>query len=456
MEDNKNKKNLVIDENTSLFKLGWPIFAQVVLSLCIGYVDSMMLSHYNEDAVGGIGNANSVLSLLTLAFTVISSATGVMVAQYLGAKKKKELNRIYTLSVSFYLAVSLVISLILFVFAGPILRMMKVNAAMYPYAMDYIRILGGFLFLQALFDSFSQIFRSNGMTKVGMLISLAINILNIGGNWLFLYGPLSYLELGVKGVAISSVVSRAVALCAGIIYFKVAVDGDISLKYLKPFPAHMLKKLLMLGLPTAGENISYNMSQFVVTTIVNVIGPVAVNTKIYANILCNFAFMYSLSAAMATSIVVGHAVGAGKYDFAKKRVLKTSASAMTVAVSMAVLGFLLSDITFGTFTRNPEILKLASKIMFIQIFLEIGRTLNLVILNAMRASGDVKFPTILGIASNWGITVVFAALLGLVFRLGLIGVWIALAMDEIVRGIIALIRWRQGKWMNKRVVTEDR
>lgn len=452
--EKKDKTNLVIDENTSLFKLGWPIFVQVLLSLCIGYVDSFMLSHYNETAVGGIGNANSVLSLLTLAFTVISSATGVMVAQYLGAKKEKELNRIYTLSVFFNFSLSLVISLIILIFTGPILRIMKVNSSMYPYAMDYIRILGGFLFLQALFDSFGQIFRSNGLTKVGMVISLAINIMNIGGNWLFLYGPLSFLDLGVKGVAISSVVSRFVALVAGIIYFRVAVNGNISIKYLKPFPTYMLKKLLMLGLPTAGENISYNMSQFVVTAIVNVIGAVAVNTKIYANILCNFAFIYSLSAAMATAIVVGHAVGAGKYEFAKKRVLKTSVSAMTVAVSMAVLGFLISDITFGTFTKNPDILKLASKIMFIQIFLEIGRTLNLVVLNAMKAAGDVKFPTILGITSNWGITVVFAFLLGRIFDLGLVGVWIALAMDEIVRGIIALIRWRQGKWMNKRVVEE--
>lgn len=441
-----------IDERTSVFTLGWPIFLQVLLSMCIGYVDSIMLSNYDEIAVGGVGNANTVLGLLTLAFSIISSATGVIVAQYLGAGKKDDINRIYSLSLTFNLTISVIISAILFFFAENILGLMQVDDCYMPYATQYMQIMGFFLFTQALFDAIGQIFRSNGLTKIGMVISLSINIINILGNWLFLYGPLKFLDLGVKGVAISSVISRIVALTVAIIYFKKHVEGEISIRYLKPFPYDMLKKLIKLGIPTAGENISYNMSQVVITTMVNMVGPVAVNTKIYGNILSNFSYVFSVSAAMATAIIVGHTVGANKPLVAKQRVLSTLKYSMILSISIATLNFLISGFTFDMFSDTQAVIELGKKIMFIGIFLEIGRTSNLVVINSMRAAGDVKFPTILGIVSNWGITVGVGFILGIVFDLGLVGLWIAMALDEIVRGVIVIIRWRRDGWMGKSVV----
>lgn len=442
-----------INEKTSVFSLGWPIFAQVLLSMCIGYVDSIMLSNYDEIAVGGVGNANTVLGLLTLAFSIISSATGVIVAQYLGAGKKQDINRIYSLSVAFNLTISLIVSVVLFFFAKQILGVMQVDASQMPYALEYMKIMGAFLFTQGLFDAIGQIFRSNGLTKVGMGISLSINLINIAGNWLFLYGPLEFLNLGVKGVAISSVVSRIVALTAAMIYFHRHVEGEISVKYLVPFPTDMFKKLIKLGIPTAGENISYNLSQVVITTMVNIVGPVAVNTKIYGNILSNFSYVFSVSAAMATSIIVGHVVGANKSQVAKERVLSTLKYSMVLSVSIASLNFLLSGFTFDMFSDNPDIIELGKKIMFVGIFLEIGRTANLVIINSMRAAGDVKFPTMLGIVSNWCVTVACGFVLGIVLELGLVGLWIAMALDEIIRGVIVYIRWKTDGWMGKSVVS---
>lgn len=444
-----------IDERTSVFSLGWPIFLQVLLSMCIGYVDSIMLSNYDEIAVGGVGNANTVLGLLTLAFSIISSATGVIVAQYLGAGKKEDINRIYSLSLAFNLTISVIISAVLFFFAENILGLMQVDECYMPYATQYMEIMGFFLFTQALFDAIGQIFRSNGLTKIGMVISLSINVINIVGNWLFLYGPLKFLDLGVKGVAISSVVSRIVALTVAIIYFKRHVEGEISIKYLVPFPFDMLKKLIRLGIPTAGENISYNISQVVITTMVNMVGPVAVNTKIYGNILANFSYVFSVSAAMATAIIVGHTVGADKPLVAKKRVLSTLKYSMILSVAIATVNFLVSGFTFDMFSDTQAVIELGKKIMFIGIFLEIGRTANLVVINSMRAAGDVKFPTILGIVSNWGITVGVGFVLGIVLDLGLVGLWIAMALDEIVRGAIVIVRWRRDGWMGKSVVSRE-
>lgn len=439
-------------KNMSLFKLGWPIFIQSLLSMCLGYIDTLMISRYSDTAVGGIGNANQITGFLTLAFSIISTATAVITAQYLGAKIRNKINTIYSVSMAFNLVLSLLISLIILIFNRPILKMMNVQKIMFEDASSYMVIVGGFIFLEAVFDIYSQIFRSNGKTKIGMVISIVMNLTNITGNYMFLYGPLKFLHLGVKGVALSTTISRVVAVIIAIIYFKKNIDGSISIKYLIPFDFEIFKKLLLVGLPSAGENISYNVAQIILLMFINSLSAVAVNTRIYANILSSFAYLFSISSAMATSIIVGHLVGGKEYDNAYTKVLNTLKKAMVLSIIIAIINYIISPFTFGLFTDNSQVVSLGHKIMFICIFLEIGRCTNLVVINSMRAAGDIKFPTFLGMASMWGISVFGGYILGIVMEFGLQGIWIAMALDEIVRGIVVLARWINGNWRGKRIV----
>lgn len=452
---NKNEKSKIPVVQRSVISLAWPIFFQSLLGIALGYADTIMLSNYSETAVGAIGNANSILGFLALAFTIISSATGIMVSQYLGADKKGEMNRIYTVAMGFNLVLSGVISLVIFLFSYPLLSVMQVPGEMMSDADTYMKIVGGTIFTQALINAFSQIFSSHGKTVFGMVISFGMNIINILGNFLFLYGPLQSLGLGASGVAISTSVSRILAVVAAIIYFYIVIGGRIGIKYLKPFPSKILKELLKLGIPTAGENISYNFSQLVITAMVNTMGIVAINTKIYANMLSMLTYMIAFAAAIATQIIVGHSVGAGNYNFAYKRVLKTLRFGLLVSISIAVLNWLASPITFLMFSKDPKVAQLGATVMFIAVFLEFGRTTNIVIINSMKAAGDVKFPTVLAIFSMWGLSVLIAYVLGVVLGMGLAGVWIGMAADEILRGIVVFIRWIKGSWRGKSVVSTD-
>lgn len=451
-KQNSNKNTPIIER--SVISLAWPIFFQSLLGIALGYVDTVMLSNYSETAVGAIGNANSIIGFLTLAFTVISSATGIMVSQYLGADKKEEMNKIYTAAFAFNLVLSGVISLIVFLFSRPLLVAMQVPSEMMSDADMYMKIVGGTIFTQALLNAFNQIFSSHGKTVYGMIIAFAMNILNICGNYMFLYGPLQDLNLGASGVAVSTCISRVVALVAAIIYFYKVIKGRIGIKYFIPFPLDILKRLLKLGIPTAGENISYNFSQLVITAFVNTMGIIAINTKIYANMLSMFTYMIALAAATATQIIVGHSVGAGNYDFAYRRVMKTLRFSLIISISVAVINWLAAPFTFSLFSSDANVAALGSTVMLIAVFLEFGRTTNIVIINSMKASGDVKFPTMLAIFSMWGLSVLIAYILGIVLGMGLAGVWIGMAADEIFRGIVVFIRWKKGTWRGKRVVAK--
>ena len=418
----KNPNDSVM--NQRVIKLAWPIFLQLLLGISLGYVDTIMLSNYNETAVGAIGNANQVLGFLTLAFNIISSATGIIVSQYLGAGKKKEkMNMIYTVALSFNLVLSIVISFVVFIFSRNLLEAMQVPAAMLDESDMYMRIVGGTIFTQALINAFNSIFCKQRQNRFRYdYRSWNEHYQYLRKCSFLLYGPLQVLGLGASGAAVSTCGSRVIAVIASVIYFYTVIKGKFSLKYLRPFPYDVLKSLLKLGIPTAGENISYDCSQLFLQAFINTMGIVAINAKIYANMLSMFTYMIALAAANATQIIVGHSVGAHDYDFAYRRVLKTLRFGMIISISVAIVNWLISPFTLGLFTGDKAVIALGSSVMFIAIILEFGRTTNLVIINSMKAAGDVKFPTALAIFSMWLLSVGLGWLLGIYFGMGLTGI----------------------------------
>ena len=311
----------VITEKTPLLFLAGPMFLEMFLNILLNNVDTLMLSHYSENAVGAVGNANQVMNLLILMFGIISTATAVVVAQYLGAKRYDEMNMIYTLVFIVNLVFGLVLSLLLVMLKHPCMQLLHVSEEMMPDALSYINLVGGFLFLQACYNVMLQILRCNGHTKVGMYISVVINLINIAGNYLFLYGPLKKLNMGVTGVALSTVTARLIALVIAVFVFYRFGIGRLSLRLLHPFPGKLLWQMIRIGLPSAGESMSYNLYQLVLLSFVNTMGNDAVNARIYCNSLISFANVFSNSVAMATQIITGHLVGARNEDGAYRRVL---------------------------------------------------------------------------------------------------------------------------------------
>lgn len=443
------------NKNISVFSLAWPIFFQILLAMALGYVDTAMMSHYSKTAVGALGNANQIMNFLALAFSIVASATGVVSAQYLGAGKMSHMNQIYTLSIAFNLGLSLIVSALIILLRVPLLLAMRVPENMTADAAAYMQITGYSLFAVAITSTFSQIFNCNKNTLLGLVIAIGMNLFNILGNYLFLYGSFSSLNLGIRGVAISTCASRILGMFSGFIFFYVVIKGRISLKYINPFPFSLLKKLIKLGIPTAGENISYNIAQILISAFVNTMGAVPLTAKIFCSILTGFSLVYSNAMAGATAIITGHAIGRDDYDFAYRLVWKSLFIAIIVSVSVAMLNWLLSPHSLKLFTEDENIVSLGSKVMFIAVFLEAGRCVNLVIIRSMRASGDVVFPTLLGICSMWGVSVLFSWFLGIYLKMGLVGVWISMAADEVLRALIVIVRWKLGLWRGKSVVEKS-
>ncbi|MGN0653763.1 MAG: MATE family efflux transporter [Oscillospiraceae bacterium] len=443
------KKEELVTERPSMLKMTWPIFIELALQIFVGYIDQFMISRFDETLVGAVTNATQILNLVILVFSVVSTATTILIVQHLGAKEYGKLSEIYTLSVAINIVFSSVISLLLFLLAPNFAVWMRIPVNMQPHFIAYMQIVGGGMFLQAIFLIFSAFYKSNGLMKHTMLFAVIMNALNLIGNFLLIYGIGPFPTLGIKGAAISTVFSKLVgAILIVAIFFKVT-DVKLDIKTLKPFPADTFKKILKIGIPSAGENVSYDSSILVILIFVNMLGEVPLNTRSYGVMFSMLCCVFTMAVGNALRITVGYLIGAKRHDEVAKVITKSIIWSLIISVGTTVLILIFSDAFFGLFTDNPEILALGKKAMFVEIFLEIGRTINIIMVSSLQAAGDIKFPVTLGIISNWTVAVVLSYVFGIVLGFGLVGIWWAMAIDEILRGVIFIFRFKSGAWRKK-------
>ncbi len=439
-----------------LFNLAWPIFIETALFMLLGFVDVFVLSRYDDLAASAVGTANQAVSIVTIVFTVISGASAVLISQYLGAEKRENASRIAALSLTINFIFGIVISLGLVLFNRQILSFIGAKGQLLELSGQYLSIVGGFIFLQAVLSNASVIIRNHGLTKITMYVTVGMNIVNTGLDVLFVLGLLGFPKLGVTGVAIATTFSRIAGMIViGIILFT-KVEKPSIFKLLKPFPKGDLKDIFKIGIPSALETFLYNLSQLVITSLVlNFLTEAELITKTYVQNITMFFYLFAVAIAQASQIITGHLVGAKKTDEAYRRGFRSYSFALAIAAGICVIGVILRSQLMGIFTADEAVITMGANILLINTVLEFGRTTNLVLIACLRGSGDVYFPTFCAIFSNWLISVLGSYLLAVVFGMGIYGLWIALAADECIRGVMMILRWKSGKWKTKRVVKES-
>ncbi|MFW6269879.1 MAG: MATE family efflux transporter, partial [Bacillota bacterium] len=321
------------------------------------------------------------------------------------------------------------------------------------YASDYMKIAGGALFIQAVLNTLMAIIRSHGYTKESMFISIAMNVLNVIGNALFIFGLFGVPVLGVKGVAIATVAGKIFATIAAFIFLFKYVLPINMFAHIMDKPVLYFKKLFSFGFPAAMENMSYSLFQAAIMYIIlNYLGDMAYITRTYVWTITWFVMIFSISIGQASQIMIGQLMGSGKIDEAYSTGLKNFKKAMFLSVFASIALFAFARPLLGIYTNNQEIITLGISTIAVAAILEPGRSFNIVFISGLRGAGDVYFPVMMAIISMWGIGLVGAYIFGVVLGLGLPGIWMGLLIDEWFRGVCMLQRWKSRKWCTKAVV----
>ena len=435
-----------MNTNRNLFFMSLPIFVELLLQLLVGNIDQMMVSRVSQQSVASIVNANQIMNLVIIVLSMASTAATVILSQYLGAEDKANSSRTCMVSILMITVVSLLSTLLVFAGYKPLYKALRVPEEIFDEASLYLLIVGACITVQGLYLIFSAIIRAFAMMKEVMIVSIVMNVMNIIGNAILINGWFGMPRLGAVGAAVSTDISKLVGLGLMILLFVKRTNVKLGLRFLKPFPVQIMKKLCLLAVPSGVESFSYNMSQMCILGIVNSFGTMVTVTKGYCCIFANLAYVYAMAIASATQIVLGYLIGAKKIDLIQKRVNATQKVALAACVGLAVLLFLGSNYIFLIFTDDPEIIALGRRILFIEIFLEIGRAVNIVMTKCLIAVGDAVTPTVVGVSFQWGVAFVGAWVFGIIFGWGLEGVWVAMAIDECLRGLIFAVHFKKERW----------
>ena len=434
-----------IDKRMNILALTWPLFIEIMLRTALNTSDVFMLSGYSDKAVSAVGVITQISFFLIIISSMVSSGTGILIAQYNGSNREDESTHVAVASIIMSAIVGIFLSLFAVSAAYFLLPYYGLEAQVENYAQQYLFISGSMTFNVTMGIVLTTILRSHGYSRSPMVINLIAGVLNITGNYIALYQPFGLPVYGVQGVAIATVTSQLLStlmLCCKLR----STDIRVPLSNWKTVPRATYQRIMRIGMMNAGEMLSYNLAQLTIIYFIVQMGTASLAAFTYAQNIARISFAFALAIGQGSQIQTGYFIGRGLIDAILIRVQKYFVVGFIVTNIVTITIFLLSDNIIPLFTDQAEIAALTASLIAGSILLEAGRVFNLIFISALKAAGDIKFPVKMGILSMWGLGVVFSYLLGVHWGYGVFGAWMAIAMDEWFRGVIMARRWRSKVW----------
>ena len=436
-------------QNQSLFSITWPLFIEISLHMSVGIIATLILSGYSDKAVAGVGVANQIINIFILIFNVTVIGAMILIGQNLGANQFKRARQLARSAFGINLWVGIAMTLVVVFFGDVFLRFYGLSGEIYDYALTFLTITGFSLVLEAISLALSAILRSYGHTKEAMIMTVIMNIISVTGYFIAIKGWFGLPVTGVAGVSYSIIIARVFLILALFYFVYKILDLKFSIKDVFSIPKTNIKEIFHIGIPSAGENLSYQLSQIVITSFVAIIGDDALAARVYILNLSMLCYLFTMAIAQGTQLLIARYIGARDYDRTFKRGLKTLKISMVVSLAVSLAIALTGEPVLAVFTDESSIISIGLPVLWAIVFIEPGRAMNIVLMGSLKSVGDVRFPVVIGIICMWGVAVVFSYLFGIVFGLGLLGIWIAQGFDEWIRGIFALRRWLSKPWLKK-------
>jgi putative MATE family efflux protein len=441
------KESNSVSKTPTLLGIAWPIFVEQSLRILIGTVDTFMVSHVSDGAVAALGVSNRLIMLALICFNFIGIGTSVVITHHLGAGDKKGAEGIASTALGVNIWMGLAASIGFYFFNGQMLRLMHLPDDLMVYALPFMSLMGGTIFLEAINTAIGAILRAHGNTRDVMFVTVGQNLLNIAGNSLVLFGYFGLPKFGVEGVACSSAFSRIVATTALLILLHKRLGLGINWRSLVQIPMDRLKRILHIGLPAAGEHMSYWLALMVVISFIGTMGATSLSIMTYAQTVQSLVILFSLSLGLGTEIVVGRLIGAGDFDGAYRQLLSSLKLSLYLCAGGMVIIAISAPRLIGLFSHDPEIIKGGALLLRLSVVLELGRVFNIIVINSLRATGDARYPVQIGAVFMWLLWVPNAWFLGVYLGWGLVGIWISMTCDEWLRGILMYYRWVKRRWL---------
>jgi putative MATE family efflux protein len=376
---------------------------------------------------------------------------GILLAQSVGAKSTHRRQDIFSTSLAFAVLFAIIGTVIFVIFYKQIFSFYQLESHVQSFAEQYGLILAPLFILNALFLVFNQTLYAHGKTMEALIALIFCDLSILVFSYALIFGVpfLGIPSLGVVGAALAIGIGRLIYFI-GLAYF---IKRKLTLRFQFPkenmFRSKTTKLLFKVGSPAVFENISYTFFMILITRVIAGYGTEAIVAKAYFDSLAMFTYFIMVAFANASAIKVGQLVGGGEFTEAESTIKYALRISYVATIFPSIALALLIGIIGRLFTDNPVVLTMLMGVAVADVFLEFGRVMNVVVNRAIKASGDARYPLISIIIVQWIFILPLAYLLGDWLEMGLLGIWIALAIDEVVRGINLFIRWKSKRWQTK-------
>ena len=431
--------------NRELRLLIVPLVIEQLLAIAVGLCDSIMVSYVGEAAISAVSLVDTVNVLLINAFSALATGGAVIVGQYLGRREPQKAGHSGAQLLLFMTEISLVIMAVFYLAKGFVLGVVfgEVEPDVAAFADTYYMIVQASIPFLALYSAGAAIFRVMGNSRISMYVSALMNLINVVGNAVLIFG----FHMGVEGVAIPTLVSRAVAaVVILILLYRPGLTLQIERVTWKHDP-YVIKNILRFGVPNGMESSMFQLGKILLLSTVSVLGTAAVAANAVGNMVATFQCIPGLAIGFAMVTVVSRCVGAGDYEKARfytKKLMKYTYVLMGIAILISLVGL---PWILQLYKVSEEAEACASQLVWLHGVLgAVFWPLSFTLPQALRAAGDTRYTMVGGTVSMWTLRVGLGILMGRYWDLGFLGVWIAMCIDWLLRVTLFVVRFKGHKW----------
>ena len=422
-----------------------PLVIEQLLAIAVGLCDSIMVSYVGEAAISAVSLVDTVNVLLINAFSALATGGAVIVGQYLGRREPQKAGHSGAQLLLFMAEISLVVMAIFYLAKGFVLGVVfgEVEPDVAAFADTYYMIVQASIPFLALYSAGAAIFRVMGNSRISMYVSALMNLINLVGNAVLIFG----FHMGVEGVAIPTLVSRAVAaVVILILLYRPGLTLQIERVTWKHDP-YVIKNILRFGVPNGMESSMFQLGKILLLSTVSVLGTAAVAANAVGNMVATFQCIPGLAIGFAMVTVVSRCVGAGDYEKARfytGKLMKYTYVMMGIAILVSLVGL---PWILQLYKVSEEAEACASQLVWLHGVLgAVFWPLSFTLPQALRAAGDTRYTMVSGTVSMWTLRVGLGILMGRYWGLGVLGVWIAMCIDWLLRVTLFVVRFKGHKW----------
>jgi putative MATE family efflux protein len=430
-----------------LWDVSWPMFAEMFVYMLGGLLTLWLVSRISDQMTAVFSLVNQIVFGLVVICRTISVGLSVVVAQHVGGGDVQGARSIARVGLASSVWLGVLCCVVLFISASGVLALMQAPGELMAHAVPYLRAMGVVFVVDVGTFAITAVLRAQGHTRVTMWLGIGALLLQLAIALPLMLGLWGLPALGIWGLLLGQLVGRAAVLAVGLWQWRSLLAIRMTARDWVRLQRRELKEILHIGLPGAAEGLAYRMSFIVIMAMIAGMGTQAIATHAYTFQVIHFILLFGMVAGFGTEIVVGHCVGAGHLHRANRVMFSALRWGLLMSTGVAIAAALMSETLIGVFTQDEDIIALGAKLIWLCVFLESGRTFNLVVINGLRATSDVHFPLVVGVCSMFAVAAGFSWLLGVHWGWGLVGVWIATALDEWLRGLAMLMRWRSKAWL---------